>query len=117
MARHDGYRIHTGFLAGNLFSDAGDDGGTYDETASAHRYAEMLQAKLEAAYPGAAVEVEYALDTSGALTWQYQTWVGTPDGHSYEPGTLNGASMLAARVQDLCQALWEGWEWVVYAAE
>ena len=48
MAKYEGWTIRTGFLAGNLFAESGDDRGTYDVDASAARYADRSAAVDEA---------------------------------------------------------------------
>src|SRR5690625_4512706 len=75
MTKYEGYTISTGFLAGNLFHDSGDDGGTYDEAESAAKYAEMCKEAIEREYPGATVEVDYQLNASGSTPATLQTSV------------------------------------------
>src|SRR5690606_29670732 len=48
---YEGWTIRTGFLAGNLFAEGGDDRGVYDVDASAARYAEMCREALEKEFP------------------------------------------------------------------
>ena len=114
MAKYDGWRIRAGFLAGNLFSESGDDLGTYDEAESARRYARMCLEALEAAFPGAEVEVPYQLRASGATPFPLQTIVTDPEGVDYRPGDYGRGGRIANRVAEVCGQVWESWEWVVY---
>src|SRR5690606_35062618 len=107
----EGWSISTGFLAGNLFAESGDDGGTYDVDASAREYARMCQEALEKAYPGAEIEVDYQLNASGATPAPLQTSVTTPDGGDYRPGDYGEGGRIADHVEELCGRVWESWEW------
>jgi len=111
---YDGWRIRTGFLAGNLFTESGDDRGTYDEDESARRYARMCREALETEFPGAEVEVLYELRASGATPIPLQTYVTDPDGVGYLPGDYGEGGRIADRVDEVCGQVWESWEWVVY---
>mgnify|MGYP001291922957 CR=1 FL=1 len=114
MAKYGGWKISTGFLAGNLFAESGDDRGTYDEDESARRYAQMCREALEKAFPGAEVEVPYQLRTSGATPIPLQTRVTDPEGVDYRPGDYGRGGRIAGRVEEVCGQVWESWEWVVY---
>ena len=114
MAKYRGWKISTGFLAGNLFAESGDDRGTYDVDASAARYAEMCREALEASFPGAEVEVRYELRASGATPLPLQTLVTDPEGVDYRPGDYGRGGRIAGRVEEVCGQVWESWEWVVY---
>lgn len=107
---YDGYEIHTGFLSGNLFPSHPPEDRPVDEDESARRYAEMCKLALREAFPGAEIHARYQLHTSGALPLPLRTYVLTPDGERYEPGDGGPAD----EVEDICQRVWESWEWVVY---
>jgi len=111
---YEGWTIRTGFLAGNLFNDSGDYGGTYDMDASAARYAEMCREALEREFPGAEVSVDYQLNAQGATPIPLQTRVIDPDGGDYQPGDYGDGGRIAEHVEEICGRVWESWEWVVY---
>ena len=111
---YDGWKIRTGFLAGNLFAESGDDLGVYDVDASAARYAEMCREALESSFPGAEVEVPYERRASGATPIPLQTLVTDPEGVHYRPGDYGRGGRIAERVEEVCGEVWESWEWVVY---
>lgn len=117
MAKYEGWTIRTGFLAGNLFAESGDDRGTYDVDASAARYAEMCREELEKEFPGAAVEVPYERRASGATPIPLQTLVTDSEGVHYRPGDYGRGGRIAERVEEVCGEVWESWEWVVYETE
>jgi len=73
---YTGCTITTGFLTGNLIQDP--DG--IDVDASAQAYRRILQAKLEATYPGADIEVLME-DASGSTPANLWTTVTLPGGH------------------------------------
>ncbi len=112
---YTGYTITTGFLAGNLFAESSDEGGTYDVSASAKRYAEMCQEALEKEFPGAEIEIEYQLDASGATPIPLQTCItcitapGGPVSTQYGEG-----KEIADQVYETKEQVWQSWEWVVY---
>lgn len=106
------WRINTGFLGGNLFSEEPDH--LVDESASCARYKEMLHEALELEFPGAEITVHYEVMASGALPLPLQTYVITPDGDEYRPGEFGDGGRVAEQVDDVAGHLWEAWEWVVY---
>lgn len=110
----EGWSISTGFLAGNLFAESGDDRGTYDVDASAAKYAEMCREELEKEFPGAEVSIPYEVNAQGATPLPLQTYVSTPDGEDYRPGDYGEGGRIADRVEDICDRIWQSWEWVVY---
>ena len=114
---YEGWTIRTGFLAGNLFTESGDDRGTYDVDASAARYAEMCREALEREFPGAEVSVDYQLNAQGATPIPLQTRVIDPDGGDYQPGDYGDGGRIAEHVEEICGRVWESWEWVVYEEE
>jgi hypothetical protein len=110
---YTGYTITTGSLAGNLFAESSDEGGTYDVNASAKRYAEMCQEALEKEFPGAEIEIEYQLDASGATPIPLQTCITAPGG---PVSTQYGEGKeIADQVYETKEQVWQSWEWVVYA--
>lgn len=111
---YDGWTISTGFLAGNLFVDSGDDQGVYDVDASASKYAEMCREALEREFPGAEISVPYEVNAQGAIPLPLQTYVSTPDGEDYRPGDYGEGGRVADRVEDICERVWSSWDWVVY---
>ena len=110
---YTGYTITTGFLAGNLFAESSDEGGTYDVSASAKRYAEMCQEALEQEFPGAEIEIEYQLDVSGATPIPLQTYITAPGGRPLWAQYGEGKE-IADWVYEITQQVWQSWEWVVY---
>lgn len=109
---YTGYTIITGFLAGNLFAESSDEGGTYDVNASAKRYAEMCQEALEKEFPGAEIEIEYQLDASGATPIPLLTCITAPGG---PVSTQYGEGKeIADQVYETKEQVWQSWEWVVY---
>lgn len=115
--RYDGWRIRFGFLGGNLLQGL-VDAYLYDEDASAREYARLCRAAIEEAYPGATVEVPYALHASGALPVTMTIRVWDPEGGDWEPGAYpHTGSWIAADVEDICGEVWESMEWLVPAVE
>lgn len=111
---YDGWSISTGFLAGNLFVDDGDDQGVYDVDASAAKYAEMCREALEREFPGAEISVPYEVNAQGAIPLPLQTVVTDPDGVDYQPGDYGAGGRIADSVEDICERVWQSWGWIVY---
>jgi hypothetical protein len=111
---YTGYTITTGFLAGDLFAESSDEGGTYDVNASAKRYAEMCQEALEGEFPSAKVGVEYQLNASGATPIPLQTHIITPDGMVLSSPFYGESREIADRVYEITKRIWQSWKWVVY---
>lgn len=114
---YDGWTIRTGFLAGNLFAESGDDRGTYDVDASAAKYAGMCREALEREFPGAEISVPYEVNAQGSTPIPLQTYVINPDGEGYRPGDYGDGGRVADSVEDICERVWQSWEWVVYETE
>lgn len=114
---YDGWSISTGFLAGNLFADDGDDQGVYDVEASAAKYAEMCREALEREFPGAEVSVPYEVNAQGVIPLPLQTVVTDPDGGDYQPGDYGAGGRIADQVEEICDQVWQSWEWVVYVKD
>lgn len=106
---YTGYTITTGFVAGDLFAESGDEGGTYDVSASAKRYAEMFQEALEREFPGAEIEIEYKLDFCGATPIYITAPGDRPLWAEHDEG-----KEIADWVYEIKQQVWQSWEWVVY---
>ena len=110
MAQYNGWNINTGFLDGNIVPN---DGFHYDKDALGRHYAQELETRVTAAFPGADVTVRHQPD-EGCIPFDCQTRAIPQDEGDYD-GAVNAESV----IDNIHSAIYEAivWDEFVEAGE
>lgn len=93
--------IRYGFHGADLF-DGWDDEDQYDTSASAQKYADLIETKLQQEYSNAEIEILFDLDAGGVLPLPMQAAVNGFTSHEDVPF-----------VEDIVSKIYHDFEWTV----
>lgn len=93
--------IRYGFHGADLFT-GWDNEEQYDTAASAQKYAQFVEAKLQQEYPNAEIEILFDLDAGGVLPLPMQAAVNDDTDHED-----------VLFVEDIAGKIYEDFEWAV----